>query len=423
MRRFSRSPVVTFTLALAVSAASCSKGTTGSPVAPTTPSAASTAAPAPAPLAGGATVSGMVVTGTAAAIASPFDFAFLGIPGRVTVSVNGTSLSVISDDNGNFTLQNVPPGNVILTLTGNGFSAQVALPPVNTNDQLRVTVRVNGSTATLDDEERESPDSTVEVEGQISALSGGTLTIGRLNTQVTVPTTASITKGGTTMRLTDLVVGVRVHVRATKSGSSLTATTVIIQTDNPGGSTSSGSDPGSSSGGSDPGGSRTDRPEDVQFSGTLASAPTGVCPVVTFSAGGRVVKTNASTKFDGGTCSTLKLGTSIKGEGALQGDGSILAAEVEQTNNGSSGSDKGGDVKDVSFSGTLASAPAGACPAVTFTVGGTKVKTSTATKFDSFTCESLASGDSVKGDGVKQSDGSVLATEVSKIGGGKGKGN
>jgi hypothetical protein len=406
MRRFSISPVVPFALVLAVSAAACSKGTTVSPVAPSTPSAVSTAAPAPAPapVVGGARISGTVVTGSAPALASSFSVASLGSAGRVTVSVNGTSLSVISDDSGNFTLQNVPPGNLTLTITGAGFSAQVTLPPVSDNDQLRVTVRVSGSTATLDDEEIESPDSKVEVEGQISAVSGNTITVGRLNTQVLVPGTASITKGGTTLTLTALVVGLRVHVRATKSGSALTATTVIVQTDNPGASSNGG-------------GSNTGSSDDVRFSGTLATAPTGACPAITFIAGGKTVKTNASTRFDDGSCSALKAGSSIKGEGALQADGSILASEVQQIG-GTSDDDIESDDNDVSFSGTLASAPTGTCPAVTFTVGGTKVTTSASTKFDSVTCAALAAGDSVKGEGVKQADGSVLASEVEKESGG-----
>jgi hypothetical protein len=244
--------------------------------------------------------------------------------------VNGTSISVTSDDGGNFTLQNVPPGNLTLTITGNGFSSQIQLPPVNMNDQLRITVRVNGGTATLDDDELESSDNKVEIEGVISAVngmtsSGGTIVVGRLNSSVLVTSAGSITKGGTVLKPNDLVAGMRVHVRATKSGSTLTATTVIVQTGN------SGPENGNKRDGDE----SDDDANDVHFSGTIAGAPTGSCTTsLTLMVGGTKVITSASTKFDNTTCAALVSGDSVKGEGAKQNDGSVLAKEIEKISSG-----------------------------------------------------------------------------------------
>ncbi|HUR33328.1 MAG TPA: DUF5666 domain-containing protein [Vicinamibacterales bacterium] len=340
MRRLIGNSVVPALLTLAVAAAACSKGSSTSPVAPTALSPAGSA-PVPAPLSGGATVSGMVVTG-ATSTPAPLGLAFPGAAtlagaGRVTISVNGSSISATSDDAGNFVLQNVPPGAVTLTITGSGFSAQITLPAVNVNDTLRVTVRVNGSTATLDDDEVESADK-LEIEGTIGSVSGlsssgGTIVVGRLNTAVLVTSATSITKGSATLKPNDLMVGLRVHVRAAKSGSTLTATTVIVQNTTPdaaGGNGKSDDD--------DDDEADDDRNE-AEFSGTIAGAPTGSCATaLTFMAGSTKVTTKPSTKFENVTCATLASGDFVKGEGTRQTDGSVLASEVEKVTSGSGGS-------------------------------------------------------------------------------------
>jgi hypothetical protein len=290
----------------------------------------------------------MVVTGSTAALASPagaispFAFAALSGAGRVTVSVNGTSISATSDDAGNFTLRNVPPGNITLTISGNGFSAQVTLPPVNTNDQLRVTVRINGGTATLDDDEVESPDNKVELEGLISSVigltsAGGTIVVGRLNTSVTVPSSAAITKGGTVLKPNDLVVGMRVHVRAMKSGNALTATTVIVQAGNPdaGGNNGKADD-------DDDDDAADDDANEVHFAGAIAGTPAGSCAsTLTLMVGSTRVTATASTRFDDVTCLTLVSGDTVEGEGMRQSDGSVLAKEIKKVGASDGSKDKG----------------------------------------------------------------------------------
>jgi len=391
--------------AIAVSAAACSKANSGSPVAPSasTPQAVST----PAPVVGGASISGTVVTGSASALAAPSGFATLGSVGRITVSVTGTSISVVSDD-GNFTLQNVPPGDLTLSITGAGINAVLPLPGVGLNDQLRLTVRLEGSSAQVEDMKQESSDK-VEVEGVITAVTGmtsagGTIVVGRDNTAVLVPAAASITKGGTTLKPNDLAVGLRVHVRATK-GTPLTATEVIVQ------NTSTGNGNGNGNGGSGSGDDSDDDGDDdgdeAEIMGTVTGAPTTSCPVITFYVGTTKVTTTAGTTFDDVTCSTLKSGDQVKVEGVRQTDGSIVAKEVEKRGGTTT---TGGTSK---ASGAVSEA-GGTCPEKTFKLGTTKVRTTSTTKFEGVSCSTLTNGVKVEVTGSTQSDGVLLASTVEK---------
>lgn len=70
--------------------------------------------------------------------------------------------------------------------------------------------------------------------------------------------------------------------------------------------------------------------------------------------------------------------------------------------------------EDLEVTGTLTARPSGTCPAVTFTLGSTMVTTSAATRFDDLACASLAIGDTLRVEGVRQTNGSVLASEVNR---------
>ena len=54
----------------------------------------------------------------------------------------------------------------------------------------------------------------------------------------------------------------------------------------------------------------------------------------------------------------------------------------------------------------------GTCPTRSFTVAGTPIKTSAATRFSGVSCATLANGVRVEIEGTRQGDGSVLATKV-----------
>jgi len=124
---------------------------------------------------------------------------------------------------------------------------------------------------------------------------------------------------------------------------------------------------------------------------------------VTFMIGPTRVSTDSTTKFAGGTCQQLANGGKAEVRGAKQPDGSIKATRVSVR--------KVLQPEPTELEGTI-SGLAGACPAVTFTIGMTKVSTDSTTKFPGGTCRQLANGGKVEVKGSKQPDGSIKAAEV-----------
>ena len=142
----------------------------------------------------------------------------------------------------------------------------------------------------------DSPGTYVQLEGQVSALTGtcpslsfkisGTLVMTSASTK-TDPGCAQIVNGATVA-----VSGVR------QSDGSVTASFARV--------------------------------ERVQAAGSIAALQ-GSCPSITFALGGSVVSTSSVTVFDGRACSQLSDGTAVRVDGYTQGDGSIAATSVSQT--------------------------------------------------------------------------------------------
>lgn len=57
---------------------------------------------------------------------------------------------------------------------------------------------------------------------------------------------------------------------------------------------------------------------------------TGTCPAITFTLSGKTVRANSSTRFDDITCASIANGTSLKVDGTLQTDGSVLAKKIRR---------------------------------------------------------------------------------------------
>ena len=300
-----RSLLITCLLGASITAAACG---THSPTSPTSASAsnATTTTPPTPTATSGATVSGTVVGSSAASSV------FRALGTTMTVSVTGTSTSSVVDGNGHFTLTNVPAGHVELHFMGTGVDARLAIEDVAERATVTITVRVNGSTAELDDNEREDPNHNVEVEGIVTAKTGSTLTVaGKI---VTVNATTTIVHGSTTTTLADIHVGDRIHVHGTDAGTSIVATNIDVQNGE--------ETPGA---GDDHGG---DGHADVELNGTVSGRSAG-CPV-TFAVSSTSVVTNASTEFADVTCASLVNGDRVQVKGARQTNGSVLASRVEK---------------------------------------------------------------------------------------------
>lgn len=226
----------------------------------------------------------------------------------VTVSVVGTGISTNADNQGRFTLQNVPTGTVQLNFTGPGSNATVTLTGVGPNDHVQIAVTVNGSSAHVDSEHHNNG----EISGRIASIDSAAKTFraGELTIKVTGATT--IRHGSTTLQFTDLKVGDHVEVRGTRDGTTVTATEVKVEHD-----------------GEEDNGDDHDENHQAEVSG-IVSGSAGTCPAVTFTVASTKVTVNKDTAYPHTSCDVAtKNGAKVEVKGAKQTDGSIAATRVE----------------------------------------------------------------------------------------------
>ena len=135
---------------------------------------------------------------------------------------------------------------------------------------------------------------------------------------------------------------------------------------------------------------------------------------------GVVVKVTPTTLIRHGnrrlTLAEIAVGDHAQAKGTMSPDGTTFTAteiKVEDTDGNDDDDDDEDDEDEVDVTGTVAGLPATrSCPTLTFTIGTTTVKTNDRTSFDDVTCATLANGNLVKVEGVRQADGSILASEV-----------
>jgi hypothetical protein len=143
---------------------------------------------------------------------------------------------------------------------------------------------------------------------------------------------------------------------------------------------------------------------EVEVTGAI-SAVSGGCPVVTLTLGGQQMVTSAATRYSRLGCGDLRAGLTVSAEGWRQPDGSVAVTEIEAQNPPVNGGTK------IEVSGPIENLTGG-CPTLSFTVGGQRVATNAATRFDETFCQDLRQGTFVEAEGWQQLDGSLLATEV-----------
>jgi hypothetical protein len=339
---------------------------------PVEPSATDSGSPlSPAPSVGGATVSGTVTSGSVAQVRA-LDAGL----GGITISIAGTDLSTTTSSAGAFALHGVPPGLVRLQFQGVGASGTLELNDVSQTEQILLTVAVNGSTIELEGQER-VVGSQAQLEGKVVSVDYAARTVVVGTTTVVVPVDIPITNGYRELELRDVLVGARIHVKGSKSGDTITATSLIVQ--------QSGL-------------------ERVTLTGEVSDVD-GVCPDLTFKFGSVGVAVNGSTIFVQGTCGDLKGGATIEVKGLRRADGSVLATMVKFKSKGN-----GPGEHTVEFSGVI-SGLTGSCPKRSFNAGGHEVKTTGATTFLT-PCATLANGQTVDVKAKTTGSGAVIASEV-----------
>ncbi|MBI1873927.1 MAG: hypothetical protein HYZ58_02710 [Acidobacteria bacterium] len=358
-------------------ALACDQAPLNSPVAPT-PSGGNTP-PSEAP----ATISGTVVTNSAASTILSRDAADL----PTTVSVEGTNLSASIMPNGSFMLAGVPAGDVRLRFTGPRIDATLKLSGLQPGQVVTITVLVSGSSAVLQGSPHPG-DTKVELEGLIEAIQPASRSFTLQGRTVRVTDTTEIRHGSRVLTFSDLHVGDRVHVRGTPESTIVVASRIELQ--NPGG----------------PGPNPQPQPNEVKLHGVVSSLG-GTCPSLTFNVGSQQIVTNGSTRFEHGSCADLRNGQAVEVEGVRQGDGSVLAREIER--------EEDEHEAEAEIEGAI-SALSGSCPTLSFLVAGKPVVTNSATRYDKTSCGELRNGLRVEVKGARQSNGSILATRVKREG-------
>ncbi len=268
-------------------------------------SSASLSPTGPGPAAGSSAQIVGTVNGSAAAPSAPADASgAMTLGSTLTVSVAGTSVAAPVDANGQFVLNNVPSGDLVLQFSGPGVDARVTITGVTTGDQIHLDVLVNGTNASVMRQDRRQSNHGREIEGLIAAINATarTLTVG--DKTVSVPVSATIRHGNETVAFADLAVGQRVHVKATADATNtLVATEVMVQN------------------------ARIGDDDDQEVEGSV-SGLSGTCPTIAFSVGTTSVTANAATAYKGGTCADVKNGTTVEVDAMTPVSGPWVATKI-----------------------------------------------------------------------------------------------
>jgi uncharacterized protein DUF5666 len=297
-----------------------------SPKSPTAPESGGPSVEPPST--SGATISGLVSSSSSNA-SVVVAMGASGLSG-VSVSVAGTSLAAKTDSMGHFGLSGVPPGLARLQFSGAGASGEVEIEDVGEHESIEIEVHPSGGGMELDSEEREG-NGEAQLEGKIVSVNAGAHTFVVKDMTVSVPQGVSIAHGSTTLAFSDLIAGARVHVKGSKSGSTITATRIEVQQS---GGPGPGNGNGNGGGGGDDNddndndnGDDNDNGQEVEFTGTVAALGGG-CPAITFTAGDHSVATTGATRFDT-PCSQIHNGLKVEVKGKSTGNGAVKADRVK----------------------------------------------------------------------------------------------
>jgi Domain of unknown function (DUF5666) len=150
-----------------------------------------------------------------------------------------------------------------------------------------------------------NPSVPVVVSGAITAINATAQTLVVSGTTVIVPAGARLDDGqGGTVAFSALQVGWHVTIRATRVGSVITASEIVVD--------------------------ERVAPT-VEIEGRV-SALNGTCPALTFMIDSITISTSASTTFSGGTCAQLANGALVTVDGNGQPNASVTATRVSNSN-------------------------------------------------------------------------------------------
>lgn len=252
---------------------------------------------------GGAAISGNVIRGSGT-FGVRTQGMEVGLSG-VTVTVVSTGQSTMTDSSGNFTLTGVPSGDVDLHLKRSDFDVTVKFT-VPAGSTANITISVVGSSAVVTSRGHAGE----EIEGLVQSNSPTLIVLDNRLGAVTVKTdsTTIIRRGDAAILLSQIQVGMRVHVKALlQSDGTYLATEILLQDEKVGG--------------------------ESDVDGTVGTVNTAQKSFTVATASGPItVTTNPGTNFKkkGSTASfsDVVTGAMVDVEGTLQSDGSVLARKV-----------------------------------------------------------------------------------------------
>lgn len=270
----------------------------------------------PSSASSGASITGIVrgtaVTPTPSRTLSEKTFTTLDSKSGVTISVVGTGISTNADNQGQFTLDNVPTGNVVLNFSAPNSNATVTLQGVGAGDRVQITVTVNGNNAHIDSEHHNNG----EISARITSIDSGNSSFQAGD--LTIKTTGStvIRHGSKTVAFGDLKTGDHVQVRGTRDGNTVTASEIKVEQGGQGGDADDDDD-------------NEDNDHEAEVAGRVSSLGSSSCPSITFMIGSTKVTADQNTVYGKGTaCSAVKNDLKVEVKGTKQNDGSVLASRI-----------------------------------------------------------------------------------------------
>jgi len=142
--------------------------------------------------------------------------------GPIVVTVQGTSITTTVGDDGSFTLRGLPTGSFTLVFSQDGVVLGTAnFAEVKPNQEITVTVRIEGGAVTVVDEQRNGiGHGDTEIEGQVEQVLvldpvGDSRFLINGKTVVARPGQTAIREGNTARTVNDVTVGRQVHVKGT----------------------------------------------------------------------------------------------------------------------------------------------------------------------------------------------------------------
>ena len=228
--------------------------------------------------------------------------------GGVTVRVSGTDKSTMTDGSGNFTLTGLTVGTITLEFDRTDIHArgQVTLATGGINT---TTISIVGTRAVASGIGHAGE----EIEGLVQAIDSGAGTLTVLDQRlgaalVHVDGNTIVRNGDAAIPLSQIQVGMRVHVKALQQDDgSFLATEVLLQNQNVGGMR--------------------------EVSGTVSSVDTGAGSFVMDTGGTSVtIQTDSSTHYQKrggpGSFADVVQGAAVDVKGVLRSDGTILARQI-----------------------------------------------------------------------------------------------